>query len=262
MTKVRFLVIGDIPLATNVFRLLYNHPKIEVSAVLTLAKSKFFANDPWEDKTCLYDEAKKHGVKILHSQEEAVDEFTEGAFEYGISCRASIIYKPPFLNLFSKYLINMHGGILPGRSGLHIANHCIIEGDKQSGGTLHIINEAIDAGDLLAREFFDIESTDTSYTVYRKTQYALFKAFQDNVDSIIDETIEAVPQSVYIANGERKEYFNKKVIDKRKEIDLTTITPEELDRRVRGLDFPGHESAFTMINGNKIYMTTQRFFKT
>jgi methionyl-tRNA formyltransferase len=155
----------------------------------------------------------------------------------------------------------MHGGILPARSGLHIANHCIIEGDKQSGGTLHIINEAIDAGDLLAREFFDLESTDTSYTVYRKTQYALFKAFEDNIDSIAEETIEAIPQSVYIANGEKKEYFNKHAIDKRKEIDLTTISLEELDCRVRGLDFPGHESAFTMINGNRIYLTTQRFFK-
>lgn len=262
MSKVKFLVIGDIPLATKVFRVLHNHPKVEVVAVLTLAKSKVFANDPWEDKTCLYDEAQKHGIRALHSQQEVVEAFEAGAFDYGISCRASIIYKPPFLNLFAKYLINMHGGILPARSGLHIANHCIIEGDNKSGGTLHIINEAIDAGDLLAREFFDLESTDTSYTVYRKTQFALFKAFSDSIDSIVDETIEAVPQSVYIANGEKKEYFNKKAIDKRKEIDLATITPEELDRRVRGLDFPGHESAYAVINGNKIYMTTQPFFKS
>ncbi len=261
MSKVKFLVIGDIPLATKVFRVLHAHPKVEVTAVLTLAKSRLFANDPWEDKTCLYDEATKHGIHILHSQQEVVDHFNAGAFDFGISCRASIIYKPPFLKLFSKYLINMHGGILPARSGLHIANHCIIEGDSQSGGTLHIINEAIDAGDLLAREFFDLESTDTSYTVYRKTQYALFKAFSDNIDSIVDETIAATPQSEYIANGEKKEYFNKKAIDKKKEIDLNTISPEELDRRVRGLDFPGHESAYTVINGNKIYMTTQTFFK-
>lgn len=261
MSKVKFLVIGDIPLATKVFRVLHAHPKVEVTAVLTLAKSRLFANDPWEDKTCLYDEATKHGIHILHSQQEVVDHFNAGAFDFGISCRASIIYKPPFLKLFSKYLINMHGGILPARSGLHIANHCIIEGDSQSGGTLHIINEAIDAGDLLAREFFDLESTDTSYTVYRKTQYALFKAFSDNIDSIVDETIVATPQSEYIANGEKKEYFNKKAIDKKKEIDLNTISPEELDRRVRGLDFPGHESAYTVINGNKIYMTTQTFFK-
>ncbi len=261
MSKVKFLVIGDIPLATKVFRVLHAHPKVEVTAVLTLAKSRLFANDPWEDKTCLYDEATKHGIHILHSQQEVVDYFNAGAFDFGISCRASIIYKPPFLKLFSKYLINMHGGILPARSGLHIANHCIIEGDSQSGGTLHIINEAIDAGDLLAREFFDLESTDTSYTVYRKTQYALFKAFSDNIDSIVDETIVATPQSEYIANGEKKEYFNKKAIDKKKEIDLNTISPEELDRRVRGLDFPGHESAYTVINGNKIYMTTQTFFK-
>lgn len=261
MSKIKFLIIGDIPLATKVFKELYNHPKVEVAAVLCLVKSHHFPNDPWEDKTCLYDEATKRGVCILHSQQEVVDSFKTGDFHYGISCRASIIYKVPFLNLFSKFLINMHGGILPARGGLHIANHCIIEGDKQSGGSLHIINEAIDAGDILGRKFFDLESNDTSFSVYQKTQKALFKAFADNIEGILDETLEAVPQSVFIANGEEKGYFNKRAIDKKKEIDLNTITPEELDRRVRGLDFPGHESAYTIVNGNKIYMTTQNLFK-
>ena len=253
MNKVSFLIIGDIPLATMVFRLLKDHPNVNIKAVLTLAKSRTFENDPWDDQTCLFDEAQKYGVPTFHSQQEVVDEFAPGDFDFGISCRASIIYKPPFLKLFGKYLINMHGGILPARSGLHIANHCIIEGDKQSGGTLHIINEEIDAGDLLAREFFDLESFDTSFSVYRKTQFALFNAFKKNVDSIINETIEPVPQSVYISKGEKKEYFNKNAINKRKEVDLAKVGTEELDRIVRGLDFPGHESAYTVINGNKIY---------
>lgn len=261
MKKMKFLLIGDLPLATQVFRQLLKHPQVEVPAVLTQYKSRLFKNDPWNDCTCLYDEAKKKGLKIYHTQESLLEDFDKGFFDYGISARASLIYTAEFMKLFTKSLINMHGGILPSRAGLYSSCHSILEGDSQSGITFHIIEEGIDTGDIIYRHFFPIDPSDTAYTVYQKTQLSFISVFKDVLDEVIEGAFTAIPQADLIKQGEEHKYFNKRSLEELKEIDLKAIGLEELDKRVRGLDFPGHEPAYTFINGQKVFLTTRPFYK-
>lgn len=156
------------------------------------------------------------------------------------------------------YFINLHGGILPQRAGVNIACHAIIEGDEYSGGTLHLINEKIDSGDILAIKKFRINSYDTSLSVYHKTNIALLDLVKENLESIISGNLKPIPQSHLIINGNRK-YFRKVDISKIKELSLN-MEIDYIDRVVRGCDFPGHEPAYIIYNGRKIYLTTQRFF--
>lgn len=258
---VKFLVIGDLPLATQTFRMLRSDPRCEVLAVMTQFQDREFRNDPWMDKTPLYEAARACGLPIYHSQADLLRDFPPASFDYGVSCRASIIYKPDFLRLFEFFMINMHGGVLPSRGGLHISCHCIIEGDSQSGGTLHVIDEGIDTGDILARKRFDLLPQDTAFTVYQKTQLALFDLFGEFKELLLTNSFSRTPQQQFIEQGETRTYFKKDAVALRKEINPKDMSPEEIDRRVRGLDFPGHEPAYMLLDGRKIYLTTQRFFE-
>lgn len=260
MRTRKFLVIGDLPLATQTLRMLRSDPRCEVIAVLTQYQDREFRNDPWVDKTPLYQEACSCGLRVYHSQTELLQDFQPASFDYGVSCRSSIIFKRDFLGLFSRFLINMHGGLLPARGGLHISCHCILEGDRQSGGTIHVIDEGIDTGDILARKAFDLLPHDTAIDVYQKTQFVLLDLFAELKESLLTDSFTRTPQRNLIEQGEKRTYFNRHAVALRKEINPWQMSPEEIDRRVRGLDFPGHEPAYMLIGGRKVYLTTRRFF--
>jgi methionyl-tRNA formyltransferase len=257
MNKIKFLVIGDIPLGTQALRLILNEPEFDVPCVLTQFCNKQFKNDPWVDSTSLYDEAIKLGIPVFHSPKEILEHFGDSQFDYGLSCRASFIYKPEFIKLFRKNLINMHGGLLPARAGLHICCHSIIQGDRESGGTLHVIDEGIDTGDILMRKSFLISNNDTAFEVYQKTQIILLELFKELIPKIKNETYSRIPQQNFINSGESRNYHNKSAIELFREIDPLHLTLDEIDRRVRGLEFPGHEPAFIPYNGKKIFLKTK-----
>lgn len=258
MKHKNFLLIGDLPLATLVFRLIEKDPNAKVIAVLTEYKSKLFLNDPWDGVGCLFDEAMSKGCPIFHSQEDLMEEYSINEIDIGISCRASIIYKPKFINLFKDYFINMHGGLLPERSGLHIACHSIIQGDSKSGGTLHEIEETIDTGPIFARKEFSIDNIDTALTVYKKTQVVLYELLVQNLSNFIENKTQKISQSSFSSSNK---YFTKKELQEFKEINIKKLTLSEIDLRVRGCDFPGHEPAWILVDDKKIYLTTTKFFE-
>ena len=260
MKSCKFVVIGDLPLATQVLRYLLKINNVEIKAVLTQHENKVFLNDPWKDNTSLFDEAIKLGIPIYKSQKDLIDQFTKGYFDFGISCRASIIYKSDFILLFNKYLINMHGGLLPSRAGVNIACHSILEKDKTSGGTLHVINEKVDEGDIFARNKFSISSHHTAYDVYKKTQLCLLDIFKKNIENIISGKQIPIPQDYFIKRGEKRKYFKKQAVNEKREIKLYNITKSDIVNHVRGFDFPGHEPTYFLSKNTKIYLTSQKFY--
>ena len=151
----------------------------------------------------------------------------------------------------------MHGGLLPERAGVHIACHSIIQGDQKSGGTLHVIDSGIDTGDILSRREFPVENGDTAFDVYQKSQLVLLEVFQELLPQLKTGSYQRTPQSVLISKGHTHAYFRKKAIEEFREINLRTMTSEEIDKRVRGLEFPGHEPAYMRLNGKKTYLSTR-----
>lgn len=258
--KITILLVGDLPLASVVFSHLYKDKDFRIVGVLVQNPDKKFSNDPFIETRNLNEIAREFGVPIFTSTQSVIDEFKDQKIDVGISCRASIIYKSDFINLFKGYFINMHGGILPERAGVHLACHAIFEGDALGGGTLHLINEKIDSGDIIDRAYFDILKTDTALNVYQKTNEVLFELIVKNTQNIKTNNLQAVSQLELSRKGETKKYFKSSAIKDRKRIGLN-MSLTEIDRVVRGCDFPGHEPAFIEYEGKKIYLTTQKFFE-
>lgn len=64
--------------------------------------------------------------------------------------------------------LNMHGGILPEYRGGHVLQWAIINGEKETGITLHYMDEGIDTGPVVAESRFPIEWSDDAASVREK----------------------------------------------------------------------------------------------
>lgn len=86
---------------------------------------------------------------------------------------------------------------------MHSANHAFLEGAVRGAGTLHYIDEGVDTGDIVHREFFRIQHTDTAYDVFLKTQAALMACIPSGLDAIARDDVPRVPQESLLEQGER-----------------------------------------------------------
>ena len=130
-----------------------------------------------------------------------------------------------------------------------------------AGGTIHWINEGIDSGNIINRAEFPITEEDTSISIFQKTQEALYKSFNTLLPDIISGNIESISQTELIEKGYESNYYNRNSLNGLKEISFSEMSSKEIMTHVRAFDFPGHEPAWTLIRGKKVYLTTLSFFE-
>ena len=63
---------------------------------------------------------------------------------------------------------NLHGSLLPAYRGRCPVNWVLVNGEEQTGVTLHHIVEAPDAGDIVGQKEVPIKFEDTAFTLYQK----------------------------------------------------------------------------------------------
>ena len=64
--------------------------------------------------------------------------------------------------------LNFHGSLLPNYTGSHTINWQIVNGERQSGVTLHELTNKFDAGKILIQKKFIINDTDDANDVLKK----------------------------------------------------------------------------------------------
>ncbi len=64
--------------------------------------------------------------------------------------------------------LNLHGSLLPAYRGRSPVNWVLVNGEKQTGLTLHYMVQRPDAGDVVAQAIVPIDSTDTALSLYQK----------------------------------------------------------------------------------------------
>lgn len=66
--------------------------------------------------------------------------------------------------------VNIHASLLPAYRGAAPIHHAVLNGDKQTGCTLFVLNQAMDAGQILAQQPSPIHPNDTTGDVYERLQ--------------------------------------------------------------------------------------------
>ncbi|MBR7105299.1 MAG: bifunctional UDP-4-amino-4-deoxy-L-arabinose formyltransferase/UDP-glucuronic acid oxidase ArnA [Lentisphaeria bacterium] len=105
------------------------------------------------------------------------------------------LLKSELLNTPRLGCINLHGSLLPKYRGRVPINWAIINGEKETGVTLHYMTEKADAGDMIAQERIEITPCDNAKTVFTKAVDAAKKMLKATLPLIRDGKAPRMPQN-------------------------------------------------------------------
>ena len=137
------------------------------------------------------------------------------------------ILKEDFIN--ERRCYNFHGGLLPDYRGVGIFSWAIINGEEETGITLHELDAGLDTGPIISYKKFPITNTSTAQSLYLKGMDTLFDLFKEYFVKIVTgdyetKVVEKKPNSLY----------TRKMLD-----DLRDVT-----NLMRATYFPGKEGLY------------------
>ncbi len=166
------------------------------------------------------------------------------SFYYRHMLKASILSIP------KRGALNMHGSLLPHYRGRVPVNWAIIHGEKQTGATLHYMNEKPDAGDMVAQTAVPILSDDLAIDVFHKVTCAAEITLHRALPALIDGTVRATPLDL-----SRGSYFGgRHPEDGHIDWSLSARVIHNLIRAVA----PPYPGAFTRLQGKPLRVLRSR----
>ena len=75
---------------------------------------------------------------------------------------------PRFLERFPDAVVNVHPSLLPAFPGAHAVEEQLAAGVEESGATVHLVDEGIDCGPVLAQERVPVLAGDTAETLHER----------------------------------------------------------------------------------------------
>ncbi len=146
---------------------------------------------------------------------------------------------------------NLHMAPLPEYRGANQFSVALLDGKREFGTTIHIMDPRIDHGAILFEKRFSIPPDCWVEELYNLTEKASVQLFKDTLPQIVAGGYQPVPQSdLESERGTRLHY--KKEMAVLKEIDLNQ-TPEAIAQQLRAVYMPGFEPPHTMLAGEKVY---------
>ena len=96
--------------------------------------------------------------------------------------------------------INLHGSLLPKYRGRSPVNWVLINGESETGVTLHTMIEEADAGDIIAQRRVPIDIEDTALTLYHKLTAQGLGLFKESFPLIKAGKAPRIPQDSRLAS--------------------------------------------------------------
>lgn len=188
MTRIAIFASGSGSNAENIIKdFTQNHPNLEISTIISNKETAF-----------VHERAKKLGVKsrtftakqfvdtddvICYLQKEKIDFIVLAGFLLKVP--ENIIRFYPFR------IINIHPALLPnyGGKGMYGDNvhKAVVEAqEKESGITIHYVDQNYDEGDIIFQATCLIDSQDTHHQVAEKVHALEYQFFPDIIARVID----------------------------------------------------------------------------
>jgi methionyl-tRNA formyltransferase len=110
-----------------------------------------------------------------------------------VSISANQIFKRELLTLPRLGCINVHGALLPMYRGRLPSFWALLNGERETGVTVHIMNEEIDDGPILAQRSVPILPGETQHSLILKTKIAGAELLIETVDRLKRGKVEEQP---------------------------------------------------------------------
>lgn len=115
--------------------------------------------------------------------------------EYIFSFYYRNLLSEPLLALAKKGAFNLHGSLLPSYRGRAPANWVLVNGETETGVTLHRMVKRADAGAIVAQQRVAIERSDTALSLHGKLRIAATDLLRDILPAMLQGKISETPQN-------------------------------------------------------------------
>ena len=122
--------------------------------------------------------AKKHNIayNIIESKDKKREDFDQQMLEVLAKNKIEIvvlagfmrILSKPFITKYKNRIINIHPSLLPLHPGAHPHRDVIKSGARESGCTVHFVDEGVDTGPIIMQETVEVDKSDNEETLAAK----------------------------------------------------------------------------------------------
>ncbi|MGW7465255.1 methionyl-tRNA formyltransferase [Streptomyces xantholiticus] len=218
----------------------------DVVTVVTHPRSEHAYEKIWSDSVA--DLAEAHGVPVVIRNRPDDEELFERLKEADPDIIVANNWRtwiPPRIHTLPRHgTLNVHDSLLPKYAGFSPIIWALINGESEVGVTAHMMDEVLDAGDIVMQQAVPVDPKDTATDLFHKT-----------VDLIAPVTIGALD---LIASGRteftKQDRSQATFFHKRSEEDIRINwdwPAEVLERLVRAQSAP-YPAAFTFHKGKRL----------
>ncbi len=197
--------------------------------------------------------AELHGIPYVTTEineAENVEMVRKIAPDFLLSFYYRNMIKPEVLELVSKGSLNLHGSYLPKYRGRVPVNWAVINGETETGATLHYMVAKPDAGDIVDQQKIPIVFTDTAFDVFNNLTVAAVDLISRSWPQLQAGTAPRIPM-----NLQQGSYFGgRKPADGK--IDWTK-SAEQIYNLIRGVTHP-YPGAFSLLEGKRVVIWQAR----
>jgi methionyl-tRNA formyltransferase len=113
-----------------------------------------------------------------------------------VSFSAPSIFKTELLSLPKKGCINLHCSLLPKYSGILPSFWTLFNNEKETGASVHYMDDEIDNGDILGQKSVKILKTDTMLDIIKRTKKIGGTLMVDVIHDIMTNNIKLIKNKV------------------------------------------------------------------
>lgn len=176
--------------------------------------------------------AKKYNLPVLQPEkitDEAIAEIKSFNPDVIVVAAYGHIIPKKLLDLPKYKCINVHGSLLPKYRGASPIQWAILEGEKETGITIMLMDEKMDHGAILEQAKIQIDEEETSASLFVKMSSLSKQVIKDVLPLFVEGKLKPRVQD------ELKASFTK-ILSKDDGHIFWSQTAEEIERKVRALD--------------------------
>ena len=218
----------------------------EVVLAVTHPRSEHAYEKIWDDSVA--DLAAENGVPVLlrnrPDDEELFEALKASAPDVIVANNWRTWIPPRIFTLPPRGTRNIHDSLLPAYAGFSPLIWALINGEPEVGVTAHLMDDELDAGDIVLQRALPVGPRDTTTDLFHRTLDLIAPITIESLALIESGRTRFTPQ-----DRSRATFFHKRA-DEDSRIDWTWSAPE-LDRLVRALSDP-YPNAYAYHQGRRL----------
>lgn len=148
--------------------------------------------------------ARLHGIPVITPEDANAPEVLARVAQARPDFLFSFYYRrmlgDTLLALAPRGALNLHGSLLPRYRGRVPVNWAVIQGETETGASLHYMTAKPDQGDLVGQQRVPILPDDTAYEVFQKVTWAAELVLEQALPGLLAGTAPRTPQNLAAGN--------------------------------------------------------------